>query len=411
MGMDIRLNNNICKETEPVVLLQQVSGAGWHDPCLCISGASSTAVKLFIFKVRNENMATESEVRNLLAKIQDPELDKSIVELGMVRDLQVDADKVSFTLALTSLSHPFKDRIVKDAKSAVQSVDGIREVDIFLAEMTPDEKAALQKENSLKGAAEKLNNVKHVIAVMSGKGGVGKSLVTGLLATSLNRLGHLVGVLDADITGPSIPKMFLPEKARLDFTPQAMLPARTHNGISVISVNLLLESEDQAVIWRGPLISNVIKQFWSDVLWGDLDYLLVDLPPGTSDASLTVLQSLPMSGVVLVTSPQNLAAMVVRKAAQMVRHVEIPILGLVENMSYFVCPDTGNHHRIFGPSDPEAMARQLHMPFLGCLPIDPEIAALCDQGKVEDYPGDLFDPLAQRIVELAPAASEPKMTK
>jgi Mrp family chromosome partitioning ATPase len=177
------------------------------------------------------------------------------------------------------------------------------------------------------------------------------------------------------------------------------------------SINLLLESEDQAVIWRGPLISKTIQQFWSDVFWGDLDYLLVDLPPGTSDASLTVLQSLPMSGVVLVTSPQNLAAMVVRKAAQMVRHVEIPILGLVENMSYFVCPDTGAHHRIFGPSDPAGMARQLHMPFLGCLPIDPEIVSLCDRGEIENYPGKLFDSVSQRIVELAPAADEPKMAK
>ena len=275
--------------------------------------------------------------------------------------------------------------------------------------MTPDEKAALQKEDGLKGAAEKLNNVKHVIAVMSGKGGVGKSLVTGLLAVSLRRLGHRVGVLDADITGPSIPKMFLPEKARLDFTPRAMLPVKTRTGISVMSINLLLESEDQAVIWRGPLISNTIRQFWSDVLWGDLDYLVVDLPPGTSDASLTVLQAFPMSGVVLVTSPQNLAAMVVRKAAQMIRQVEIPLLGLVENMSYFVCPDTGAHHRIFGPSNPEAMAQQLNMPFLGCLPIDPEIAALCDRGEVENYPGELFDPVSRRIVELAPAAGEPKM--
>ena len=179
----------------------------------------------------------------------------------------------------------------------------------------------------------------------------------------------------------------------------------------MMSINLLLESEDQAVIWRGPLISGTIKQFWTDVLWGDLDYLVVDLPPGTSDASLTVLQSLPMSGVVLVTSPQNLAGMVVRKAAHMVRDLEIPILGLVENMSYFVCPDTGSHHEIFGTSNPELMASQLHMPFLGCLPIDPSIASLCDRGEVESYPGDFFDPIAQRIVELAPVASAPKIQK
>jgi ATP-binding protein involved in chromosome partitioning len=356
-------------------------------------------------------MAMESEIRSALAKVQDPELKKSIVELGMVRDLEVREGAVSFTLLLISLSHPFKDRIVQSAKAAIKAVEGVQSVDIFLDEMTPQQKESLQPEESLKGAAEKLNDVKHVIAVMSGKGGVGKSLVTGLLAGSLRRLGYRVGVLDADITGPSIPKMFLPERGRIDSTPNAMLPVKTRSGIAIMSVNLLLESEDQAVIWRGPLISNVIKQFWTDVLWGELDYLLVDLPPGTSDASLTVLQALPMSGVVLVTSPQNLAGMVVRKAAQMIRHVEVPILGLIENMSYFECPDTGKQHKIFGPSDPGAMAEMLHMPFLGCLPIDPEIASLCDRGEIESYPADPFAPMAKRIVDLAPPAFPPKMVK
>jgi ATP-binding protein involved in chromosome partitioning len=238
---------------------------------------------------------------------------------------------------------------------------------------------------------------------------VGKSLVTGLLATSLRRLGHKVGILDADMTGPSIPKMFFQNGARPEASPFALLPPRTQTGIAIMSINLLLESEDQAVIWRGPLISNAIKQFWTDVLWGDLDYLLVDLPPGTSDASLTVLQSLPMSGVVLVTSPQSLAGMVVRKAAHMVRDLGVPILGLLENMSYFVCPETGSHHEIFGPSNPEVFASELGMQFLGCLPIDPVITTLCDQGEVERYPGDLFEPIARRIVELTPVASAPKM--
>ena len=354
-------------------------------------------------------MTTKSEIMNLLTKVQDPELNKNIIELGMVRNLKVAGDTVSFTLAMRSLSHPFKDRIVGDAKIAVESAEGIQAVDIFLAEMTPSDKSSLKEEKGLGGLAEKLNNVKHVIAIMSGKGGVGKSLVTGLLAAGLRRLDQRVGVLDADITGPSIPKMFLPEGARLDYTPKAMLPVKTQSGIAVMSVNLLLESEDQAVIWRGPLISNIIRQFWTDVLWGDLDYLLVDLPPGTSDASLTVMQSLPMSGVLLVTSPQNLAAMVVRKAAYMARQIEIPILGLVENMSYFVCPDTGKHHSIFGSSHPEEMARELKMPFLGRLPIDPEITSLCDRGKIEDFPGELFESVSRRILKIAPLASAPKM--
>lgn len=356
-------------------------------------------------------MVTESEVRKALAKVQDPEQKKSIVDLGMVRSLQVNEDKVSFTLAFKSLSHPSKDTIVDSAKSAAQSVDGVKGVDIFLVEMESSHKPTPIKEEKLKGRAEDLNNVKHVIAIMSGKGGVGKSLVTGLLATSLSRLDYRVGVLDADITGPSIPKMFLPEARRLDFNPVALLPVKTQSGISIMSINLLLENEDQAVIWRGPLIGNTIKQFWTDVLWGDLDYLLVDLPPGTSDASLTVMQSLPMSGVVLVTSPQKLAGMVVRKAAHMARQMDIPIIGLVENMSYFKCPETGVHHKIFGPSDPESMAKQLNMPFLGRMPIDPEIASLCDRGEVESCSGELFESVSQRIVELAPVAAEPKMEK
>ena len=231
------------------------------------------------------------------------------------------------------------------------------------------------------------------------------------LAVTLARQGKKVGILDADITGPSIPKMFFKNGARPGTSPMALLPPKTQTGIAIMSINLLLENEDQAVIWRGPLISNTIKQFWTEVLWGDLDYLLVDLPPGTSDASLTVLQSLPMSGVVLVTSPQGLAGMVVRKAAHMVRDLEIPILGMLENMSYFVCPETGSHHEIFGPGNPETMAAQLGMPFLGCLPIDPAIASLCDKGEIENYPSDLFRPIAQKIVELAPVASAPKMQK
>jgi Mrp family chromosome partitioning ATPase len=242
---------------------------------------------------------------------------------------------------------------------------------------------------------------------MSGKGGVGKSVVSSLLAVALQSAGHRVGVLDADITGPSIPKIFFAARARLNFSPLgAILPAQTRTGIGVVSINLLLESEDQAVIWRGPLIGRAIQQFWSEVLWGTLDYLVVDLPPGTSDASLTVMQSLPLSGVVLVTSPQDLAGLVVRKAAQMAQVMAIPVIGLIENMSYFVCPDTGKRYDLFGPSHAEAMAAQLSVPFLGHLPIDPEIARLCDAGRIEDYPIEAFKPMAERIAALAPEARQ-----
>jgi len=354
-------------------------------------------------------MISEHEVRAALAAVMDPELGRNIVDLGMVRDVALAEGRVTFTLALTTLACPLKEQIERNARLAVLALPGVQSVDIQLGEMTSQEKARLHGGEQYEGLAEKLNHVKHVIAVMSGKGGVGKSLVAGLLATSLRRSGYQVGVLDADITGSSIPKMFFPNGARPGSSPLAILPAETRTGIRVMSINLLLESEDQAVIWRGPLISGAIRQFWTDVLWGDLDYLVVDLPPGTSDASLTVLQSLPMSGVVLVTSPQDLAGMVVRKAAQMVEQVGVPILGLVENMSYFVCPDTGKQHEIFGASRAELMAARLGVPFLGRLPIDPRIATLCDAGQIEFYAAEAFQQVAERIAELTPAARQPVM--
>jgi Mrp family chromosome partitioning ATPase len=255
-----------------------------------------------------------------------------------------------------------------------------------------------------KGAAEDLNDIRRVIAVMSGKGGVGKSLVSGLLALALRREGHQVGILDADITGPSIPKMFFPAGAKLSMGPLGPVLPQSKSGIKVMSINLLLEQEDMAVIWRGPLVSGAIKQFWGDIFWGTLDYLVVDLPPGTSDASLTVMQSLPMSGIVLVTSPQGLAGMVVRKAANMARQMDTPILGLIENMSYFECPDTGKRYDIFGPSHAEETAQHIGVPFLGRLPIDPEIARLCDTGRIEEYAATAFAPVAKDLISRMPEA-------
>lgn len=349
-------------------------------------------------------MPSEQEVLRALAAVVDPELRRSIVELGMVRNLRLAGGTVGFTLALTTLACPLRDQIVTAARQAVLALAGVQNADIALGEMTAQERAKLHQSEPTEGAAEQYNHVRHVIAVMSGKGGVGKSLVAGLLAVTLRRNGHRVGVLDADITGPSIPRMFFPNGARPGSSPLAILPAETRTGIRVMSINLLLESEDQAVIWRGPLISGAIRQFWTDVLWGELDYLIVDLPPGTSDASLTVLQSLPMSGVVLVTSPQALAGMVVRKAAQMVARVNVPLLGLVENMSYFTCPDTGKQYEVFGPSHSEQMADALGISLLGRLPIDPRIASLCDAGQIEYCPTEAFEPIAEQIETLAPEA-------
>jgi Mrp family chromosome partitioning ATPase len=200
--------------------------------------------------------------------------------------------------------------------------------------------------------------------------------------------------------------MFFPDGARLGMSPMGPTPPQTGAGIKIMSVNLLLEQEDMAVIWRGPLISGAIKQFWGDIFWGVLDYLIVDLPPGTSDASLTVMQSLPMSGIVLVTSPQGLAGMVVRKAARMAQQMQTPILGLIENMSFFECPDTGKCYEIFGPSHAEETAQQIGVPFLGRLPIDPDIAKLCDGGRGEEYLAKAFVPIAQDLAQRTPEAQE-----
>jgi Mrp family chromosome partitioning ATPase len=350
-------------------------------------------------------MITAEQVREALAGVMDPELGRNIVELGMVRNLRVDDGQVSFDLALTTLACPLKDKIVAEAKAAVLALDGVKAVTVNLVEMTAEERERLFGGQE-RGVAERFNSIDRVIAVMSGKGGVGKSLVSSLLAVALRRQGAQVGVLDADITGPSIPKMFGVHQYPRG-SPLGLQPVQSKTGVKLMSINLLLPSEDHAVIWRGPLIGTAIKQFWGDVLWGKLDWLIVDLPPGTSDASLTVMQSLPLSGVVLVSSPQDLAGMVVRKAAQMAQHLGVPILGLVENMSYFVCPDTGKQHDIFGPSHAEETARRLGIPFLGRLPLDPRIAQLCDHGAIEDYKAEEFAPIAQQLAETAPQARYP----
>lgn len=231
-----------------------------------------------------------------------------------------------------------------------------------------------------------LSKIGKVVGVVSGKGGVGKSLVTSLLAIELNRRGHQTAILDADITGPSIPKIFgITEHASA--CGNAILPVKTKTGIDVMSVNLLLEDECQPVVWRGPVIAGTVKQFWTDVIWKDVDYMMVDMPPGTGDVPLTVFQSLPLDGIVIVTSPQELVSMIVAKAVNMAKMMNIPILGIVENMSYLECDDCGNHISIFGESHVDEVAEEFDIPVLGKLPIDPKIAKLCDAGALEDLPG------------------------
>lgn len=236
-----------------------------------------------------------------------------------------------------------------------------------------------------------LNEIKKKVAVLSGKGGVGKSLVTALLAVVMRRKGYNVGVLDADITGPSIPKMFGGDDYRAENCELGIYPAKTHNDIEIMSINLLLEKKDAPIIWRGPLISGAVKQFWTDVIWGKLDFLFFDMPPGTGDVPLTIFQSVPLDGIIIVTSPQDLVSLIVKKAYNMAKTMNIPILGIIENMSYAVCPACGKQINIFGESKAEKVAEEMGISFLGRLPVEPELAALCDRGEIEKFDKNYMD--------------------
>ena len=264
--------------------------------------------------------------------------------------------------------------------------------------MTPEEEEAIRREfeaSRKQGHASQGHqgptqfqtnayaNIKHVIGVISGKGGVGKSLVTGILAIELQRAGYKVAILDGDITGPSIPKMFGLSDVRATGTNNMIIPAESATGIKMMSTNLVLERETDPVVWRGPVLGNALQQFYEETMWGDIDYLLVDIPPGTGDVALTVFQSLPIEGVVIVSTPQDLVQMVVAKAVNMAGMMNIPVIGLVENMAYFQCPDCGKRHELFGPSRAALTCRQYGIDMLGQLPIDPKIAEACDLGSIE----------------------------
>ena len=253
------------------------------------------------------------------------------------------------------------------------------------------ERTEIQKEKP-----HKLSRIKKVIAVVSGKGGVGKSLVTGLLAVNAARRGCKTAILDADVTGPSVPKAFgLKEKAKGG--PEGLYPVVSAGGVRVMSLNLLLDNETDPVVWRGPVIAGAVTQFWTDVQWENVNYMFVDMPPGTGDVPLTVFQSLPVAGVVVVTSPQELVGMIVDKAVNMADMMHVPVLGIVENMAYYTCPDCGKQHAIFGESHIEAIAAKHGIPNTAKLPIDPAIAAACDAGRIEDVQGDWLSSLADAI--------------
>jgi Mrp family chromosome partitioning ATPase len=345
-------------------------------------------------------MPTKDEVMKALESVVDPELGRNIVDLNMVRDLVIAKDgKVSLTLALTIPSCPLREKISNDTRAAILALKGVTDVVITLGAMTDEErKAVFGKAQPSLPKLNQFNKIDKVIAVMSGKGGVGKSSVTAMLAVALAKRCQKVGVLDADITGPSIPKLFGLPSGGLRSGPQGILPTVTSQGIKVMSINLILDNENTPVIWRGPMISSAITQFWTDVLWGKLDFLLVDLPPGTSDAALTVVQALPINGVILVTSPQQLSAMVVKKASSMLTQLNIPVLGVVENMSYFQPTENATKYEIFGPSHSAEVAAATSTKVLARLPIKPEIAEQGDNGQIEQANTEPLNDLVEALL-------------
>lgn len=260
--------------------------------------------------------------------------------------------------------------------------------------------AERREPKSLLAESHELSRIKKVIGVVSGKGGVGKSMVTSLLAVTMQRRGHKTAILDADITGPSIPKMFgITSKAKGNA--MGMLPEKSQGGIDIMSINLLIDNDSDPVLWRGPILAGAVKQFWTDVIWYDVDYMFIDMPPGTGDVPLTVFQSIPVDGIIIVTSPQELVGMIVSKAVKMAQLMKVPVIGLAENMAYFKCPDCDQEHNIFGASHVSEIAAQYGLEVLARLPVDPQLAELCDRGRIEEFKGDwlngIADVLAQEI--------------
>jgi ATP-binding protein involved in chromosome partitioning len=357
-------------------------------------------------------LINRESVVNSLRGVLDPEIGISIVDLNMVRDVSVEGSHVKVTIALTVAHCPLAKTLQTDVEKALRKSDEIRSVSVETTAMSKTElnelrtslqnRAGQPQPEQGNGPGPGINRLgkrelRNIIAVASGKGGVGKSFVTSMLAVQLRRLGYEVGILDADLTGPSIAKVF-GLKDRPSKSPTGRItPVITRTGIKVMSINLVLDDPEMPVIWRGPIVNSVIRQLYWDVDWGSLHYLLVDLPPGTSDAPLTVLQSLPLDGVIIVSSPQELASLIVTKAVNMTKKMNAKLLGLVENMSYLTCPHCGVTINVFGESQGEKLAEQLGIPFLGSVPVDPVIARLSDQGQIEDYTTPVIQMIADEL--------------
>ena len=333
-------------------------------------------------------MITKEQIITNLEMVPAPVSMRSIVGLNLVKDINISGDKVNIKLASTGLAPGAQEWIENKVEKSIKELPEVKEVTVEYSDAN----------------AKDLNQIKHIIAVMSGKGGVGKSLVSGLAAIALNRKGFSVGILDADITGASIPKMFN-LKDMPSGNESGILPLLSRSGIEVMSVNLLIPNEDDAVIWRGPMIGNTIKQFGEDVLWGKLDYLIIDLPPGTADAPLTVMQSFPLTGVIIVFTPQDLVEMIVRKAVNMARKMEKPVLGVVENMSYLHVPELKKNIEVFGRSRGEELAHIANAPLLARLPIDPELVKLCDAGDIERYDNETVNKFGESLLTVIPSVT------
>jgi ATP-binding protein involved in chromosome partitioning len=354
----------------------------------------------------------KNSVVNSLRGVLDPEIGISIVDLNMVRDVSIEGSHVKVTIALTVAHCPLAKTLQADVERALKRSDEIKSVTV---ETTAMSKAELnQLRTSLQSRAAQTRpdqanapgpgidrlgkrDIRNIVAIASGKGGVGKSFVTSMLAVQLRRLGYEVGILDADLTGPSIAKVFGLSERPSKSPSGRITPILSRTGIKVMSINLVLDDPAMPVIWRGPIVNSVIRQLYWDVDWGSLHYLLVDLPPGTSDAPLTVFQSLPLDGVIVVSSPQELASLIVTKAVNMAKKMNAELLGLVENMSYLSCPHCGEPIKVFGEPQGEKLSKQLGVPFLGSVPVDPAIARLSDQGRIEDYSGPVFQTVADEL--------------
>ncbi len=365
------------------------------------------AFRTVAYRLLDKNLVLEK-----LRSVLDPEIGRSVVDLRMVRDITVSDGNVYVKIALTVAHCPLAKTLQADVENAVRKLEDVRSVKVETTTMSRKELEELKQQLQPAGpptpsrggpgvgpGIERLGKrgVRSIIAVISGKGGVGKSFVTSMLASELKRRGYEVGVLDADLTGPSIAKVFGVSGKPFKGPGGGIVPLRTKTGIKIMSINLVLDDPSMPVVWRGPIVNSVIRQLYWDVDWGDLHYLLVDLPPGTSDAPLTVFQSLPLDGVIVVSSPQDLASMIVSKAVNMAKKMDVPILGLVENMSYLKCPSCGEKVNLFGASRGEKLAIDLGMPFLGAVPLDPAIPELSDKGRIEDYSSPIITSIANEL--------------